>query len=49
MHKLPVDLKGSAYLVFFSFLMASNQIAIKLGNQGFDPVSWRVPDQFWAF
>ena len=38
MHKLPVDLKGSAYLVFFSFLMASNQIAIKLGNQGFDPV-----------
>ena len=38
MHKLPVDLKGSVYLVFFSLLMASNQIAIKLGNQGFDPV-----------
>ena len=38
MHKLPVDLTGSAYLVFFSLLMASNQIAIKLGNQGFDPV-----------
>ena len=38
MHKLPVDLKGSAYLVFFSLLMASNQIEIKFGNQMFDPV-----------
>ena len=38
MQKLPVDLKGSGYLIFLSMLLASNQIAIKVGNQGFDPV-----------
>ena len=38
MQNLPVDLKGSGYLIFLSMLLASNQIAIKVGNQGFDPV-----------
>ena len=38
MQKMPVDLKGSGYLIFLSMLLASNQIAIKVGNQGFDPV-----------
>ena len=38
MQKLPIDLKGSGYLIFLSMLLASNQIAIKVGNQGFDPV-----------
>lgn len=44
--KRQMHINGAVWLLSFSFLLACNQIAIKLASVGLQPVLWLYSDAF---